>query len=56
MKIIPSEDQAEAVGEKVTGGKRDRDFTVFQYELRPERITAFGVKLKTGQLVTRFNP
>ena len=48
MTIIASEQQAEAIGQTL-----GRDYTVFSYELRPERITAFGVKLDTGQIITR---
>jgi hypothetical protein len=48
MNIIPSEDQAERIGERLTGGKRDRDFIVFWYVQKWTNLTLFGV-LINGQ-------
>lgn len=47
--LILSEDQARAVGMART--LRDDGFTVFRYEARPSRITAFGVELPNGEQI-----
>lgn len=50
--MIPSEQQAEKIGEARTGGKRGQAFEVFMYEHRPSRVTLFGVELPDGSLIT----
>jgi hypothetical protein len=50
--MIASEQQAEDIGKAITGGTRPKDFTVYQYEHRPSRLTAFGVKLPNGRRIT----
>lgn len=45
MKLIASEQQAERIGEAVTGGKRDKLFTVFQYVHAGSRLTLFGFEI-----------
>lgn len=56
-RVIPSEGQAEQIGMAATGGIRDRDFTVFQYDYKSAGLTLFGVEIaKTKQVITTFNP
>jgi hypothetical protein len=50
--MIVSEQDAEQVGEYITGGKHPVAFTVFTYEHKPSRLTAFGVQLPTGTTIT----
>lgn len=52
MNIIPSEAQAETIGEQRTGGKRGQDFTVFWYEQKWTRLTLFGIIINaTGEYI-----
>jgi uncharacterized membrane protein YkoI len=52
-RLIISEQQAEQIGEKRTGGKRDEAFIVFRFRARKSGITAFGVEIKdTGETIT----
>lgn len=52
-KLIPSEAQAEELGERLTSGARGREFEVFWYEHRPTRLTLFYVQVsKTKQTIT----
>ena len=50
--LIVSEQQAREVGQYLDVWN-DEDFTIFQYEHRPSRLTLFGVKLFNGSLITR---
>lgn len=51
--MIPSEAQAERIGERETGGKRGEDFWVFSYIHRRSQLTAFAVRTANG-LVTQL--
>lgn len=54
---IISEQQAERVGERVTGGKRDAHFTVFWFEQPRTHLTMFGIEITaTGHTVTVDDP
>lgn len=43
--MIISEDQAEKIGEQITGGARGRDFIVFYYKHMRTKLTLFGVEI-----------
>lgn len=55
-RLIPSEEQAEAVGQKLTAGTRGKHFEVFWYEHRPSKLTLFFVHLfATEQTITTLD-
>jgi hypothetical protein len=52
-RLIISEEEAERLGEEITGKARDRGFTVFLYRKSPENLTLFGVEIKaTREIIT----
>lgn len=52
MKPIASEQQAEEVGQRLTGGERGGAFAVYQYRDKATGLTLFGVKINaTGRAV-----
>lgn len=52
MNVIASEQQAEQVGERITGGKRHEAFAVYQYVERKTGLTLFGIKITaTGKAI-----
>lgn len=54
---IVSEEQAERVGERITGGSRGSHFDVYWYEHRQTRLTLFGTEIiSTGRTVAIDDP
>ena len=54
MTIIPSEDQAEAVGIERTGGERGSEFEVFFYIQKRTNLTLFMVRIARTNEIIKF--
>lgn len=54
MTIIPSEQQAEELGEALTGGFRGTAFEVFYYVQKRSNLTLFMVHLRATNQIVKY--